>query len=263
MQIDLNLTHFQADALVIAHTYAVDDSRALRFIAADTERNTAQGIHPGEPLATATVHLDTPPPSDCIWVKDYSENEGMTKVLINAGLIEPSIQATQMPGHEPIFAHRLTPQGLALWASGKAPSKTLDEALLPPNLLKLAQNFANESRAFAWNIITFTVKDEGELQRFYVAVGDNASDTFALVETSCPNGRSNYNPEHHTRLMWGALDTGDFASQLNGTPRRLGFYLALAMAATDEHKLQIPQGEGLPLHPAEDPRLLNLTPVPF
>jgi hypothetical protein len=42
----------------------------------------------GEPLATATVWLPTPPADGCVWIKDWSENEGMFDSLVSAGVIE-------------------------------------------------------------------------------------------------------------------------------------------------------------------------------
>lgn len=44
-----------------------------------------------EPLADVTVNLkfDTPQPG-CVWVKDYSENEGMADSLMALGFIEPT-----------------------------------------------------------------------------------------------------------------------------------------------------------------------------
>lgn len=44
----------------------------------------------GEPIATCTVALiDRPiPEKGYVWIKEYSENEGMTEALIKAGVIE-------------------------------------------------------------------------------------------------------------------------------------------------------------------------------
>lgn len=46
----------------------------------------------GEPLARATVCMmdfNREPDAGCIFVKDYSENEGMAQALVEAGLVEP------------------------------------------------------------------------------------------------------------------------------------------------------------------------------
>jgi hypothetical protein len=42
----------------------------------------------GEPMAKATVNVpDIDIPDDCVIIKDYSENEGMFKALVEAGVI--------------------------------------------------------------------------------------------------------------------------------------------------------------------------------
>lgn len=46
----------------------------------------------GFPVATATVNLpDYPVPDNHVLIKDWSENEGMYKILLNAGVIKPMI----------------------------------------------------------------------------------------------------------------------------------------------------------------------------
>lgn len=48
------------------------------------------------PLATATVYLLGQPASDgCVWIKDWSENEGMLDSLTALGVIEPTGRTTQ------------------------------------------------------------------------------------------------------------------------------------------------------------------------
>jgi hypothetical protein len=47
----------------------------------------------GEPIATATVNLpDEPLEKDEVFIKNWSENEGMLDVLITAGIIGPVIE---------------------------------------------------------------------------------------------------------------------------------------------------------------------------
>jgi len=43
-----------------------------------------------ERLATATVYLDVSPSAGCVWIKDWSENEGMLDSLVKARIIEPT-----------------------------------------------------------------------------------------------------------------------------------------------------------------------------
>lgn len=39
-------------------------------------------------VATVTVNLDTPPSEGCVWVKTWSENEGILEALVARGLLE-------------------------------------------------------------------------------------------------------------------------------------------------------------------------------
>ena len=46
----------------------------------------------GSPVATATVNLpEYPVPDNHVLIKDWSENEGMYKLLLEAGVIKPMI----------------------------------------------------------------------------------------------------------------------------------------------------------------------------
>jgi hypothetical protein len=47
------------------------------------------------PIATATVWLPTPPQEGCVWIKDWSENEGMLASLVAAGVVEATGQVEQ------------------------------------------------------------------------------------------------------------------------------------------------------------------------
>ena len=49
----------------------------------------------GQPIATATVNLpDNTLTEGCVYIKDYSENEGMVDALIKADIIYPDIVNT-------------------------------------------------------------------------------------------------------------------------------------------------------------------------
>lgn len=42
-----------------------------------------------ELLCTATVYLEGQPPADgCVWIKNYSENEGLDQELVRLGIVE-------------------------------------------------------------------------------------------------------------------------------------------------------------------------------
>ena len=47
------------------------------------------------PIATCTVALvDQPPAEGCVWIKDYSENEGMLEMLEKAGVVQRTGRVT-------------------------------------------------------------------------------------------------------------------------------------------------------------------------
>lgn len=58
-------------------------------------------------VATATVALDVLPPFGCVWVKDYSENEGMTAALVAAGIIYSEPVARRRSGWVTVYAYKL------------------------------------------------------------------------------------------------------------------------------------------------------------
>ena len=72
-------------------------------------------IEDQSPVATATVNI---PGEHCdddeIFVKDYSENEGMVTALMNAKLIKEP-HRTVRTGFVAVPVCRLTEQGKALW----------------------------------------------------------------------------------------------------------------------------------------------------
>jgi hypothetical protein len=71
---------------------------------------------PHERIAVATVNLvGDICPDDCAFIKDYSENDGMTSALQIAGLIEsPAIRFIHS-GHVIIGLYRLTEKALDLF----------------------------------------------------------------------------------------------------------------------------------------------------
>jgi hypothetical protein len=53
---------------------------------------------PGDPDegSMATVYMNGQPPAEgCVWIKDYSENEGVLQALTDAGVIKPTSRTTQ------------------------------------------------------------------------------------------------------------------------------------------------------------------------
>ena len=58
--------------------YGHDQSEAWLYVDTDD----------GQPIATLTVCLDDPPPDGHVYIKDYSENEGVLAALIEQGMVE-------------------------------------------------------------------------------------------------------------------------------------------------------------------------------
>jgi len=91
-----SIKHFAGKVNVYAERY--DNGRlALQLKTAD------------EPVATCTANLPYEDcPSDEIFVKDYSENEGMVSWMIEAGIIEPRETARARSGYVMVARYRLT-----------------------------------------------------------------------------------------------------------------------------------------------------------
>lgn len=72
------------------HTWSnvtVQFDRYVRGGAESIELWITEDLYP-EPLAVATVNLpDSPPAEGCVWIKDWSENDGMLDALTQAGVI--------------------------------------------------------------------------------------------------------------------------------------------------------------------------------
>jgi hypothetical protein len=67
----------------------------------------------GESIAVATVCLvDETTEFDEVFIKDYSENEGMTKTLIYAGIIKPEVIKVVESGFVSISKYKLTYKAL-------------------------------------------------------------------------------------------------------------------------------------------------------
>ena len=88
-------------------TYYDNGRKAIQLI--DTED--------GQPIATASVNIvKADCPDDCIYVKDYSENEGMSNALNIAGIIEVTPIDMVESGYVTIGLYKLTDKALKeLW----------------------------------------------------------------------------------------------------------------------------------------------------
>lgn len=99
---------------------------ALELVAAERGDDAAgQTWERGERLYVATVNLpDAPLAPECIFVKAYSENEGMDDFLIANGIIEPQPLDKVASGHVVIRSYRLTADVLAKLAAAQQEAQT-------------------------------------------------------------------------------------------------------------------------------------------
>lgn len=75
-RIKLNMRHYSGMAFMDVQYYA-NGSKALTLCTDEYE-----------PLCTATVALDVLPSDGCVFIKDWSENEGIASSLVSAGIIK-------------------------------------------------------------------------------------------------------------------------------------------------------------------------------
>jgi len=70
---------------------------SARYIAGEVELRAGQyfdgalaiqGFRGSVPEFKATVHMDTPPGEGCVWLKGWSENEGIPAALEAAGVVK-------------------------------------------------------------------------------------------------------------------------------------------------------------------------------
>jgi len=75
-----------------------------------------------QPVATATVNADIPPPDGTVFVKDWSENEGMLEALIAANVIHPEPVGFVPLGFVTAGAYCLTDEALRYQAAAEVQS---------------------------------------------------------------------------------------------------------------------------------------------
>jgi hypothetical protein len=79
--INISTKFFAGEVVVKEGTYP-NGSKALQLVSVS-----------GEPLATATVALDALPEEGNVFIKDWSENEGVLAALQDAGVVGPVIRS--------------------------------------------------------------------------------------------------------------------------------------------------------------------------
>ena len=78
------------DCEIVMQKYPANGQLAIGLIARDTEHNTVErNMHPGEPVTEATSCLvNASFEEDETAIKNYSENQGVLDVLLDAGIVE-------------------------------------------------------------------------------------------------------------------------------------------------------------------------------
>jgi hypothetical protein len=94
--------HCPPGGVIIFSRYMTDDSPAIRIATED-----------GELLTTATVCLDVPPPDGHVWLKGWTENEGIPEALQAAGVLRLT-GGIQRAGHAVALLAELTEAAKAL-----------------------------------------------------------------------------------------------------------------------------------------------------
>lgn len=78
-----------------------DGGAALELYSTDAQREMR-----------CTVSIGEPPKPGHVWVKDWSENEGLLPGLIEAGVLHPTPTRVARSGFVDVFEHKLTDAAL-------------------------------------------------------------------------------------------------------------------------------------------------------
>jgi len=92
-------TRYSVDQLASVNfaKYVHDNSLSIRLV----------DFHTYEPIMVVTTNVGIKPPEDCIWIKNYSENEGIVRMLINLDLIYTNVYDSIKPGFVEICAYKM------------------------------------------------------------------------------------------------------------------------------------------------------------
>ena len=111
-------------------TYYGNHRKAIKLVDAKTD----------EMIAVATVNLpDHSIPEDCVFIKNYSENETMVKSMMEAGIIKPFNLGFVQSGYVKIPLYMLTEKALyELW------DQVAEESNVHPVFKDLLDNFSGK-----------------------------------------------------------------------------------------------------------------------
>jgi len=90
-KLDKRVNFLGYDCDIELHEYLANKQTAIQLIIADTDNNANKSSELGEPMCMATVclqnHLFKKHETA---IKNYSENEGILDVLVDAGIVRPT-----------------------------------------------------------------------------------------------------------------------------------------------------------------------------
>lgn len=267
----LRLTYIDCDAQPVFTRYQ-NGQPAIQLVATDSERNRALDMGPGDPIATASVAMPEPPPPGSVWIKDWSENEGMAEALIAAGIIAPEPTAQLASGFVTACAYRLNPGALSPTTQEPTTMATDSNAIthdpldrFPAEIRDQVNTILEDSKNFQWIVVAYNALDEdGAKQRCHMAMGDDLipepKGNYGLVQSLDLSQLASWDPNQHTHRAWGSMPQGLELALGDGLKQyRVAAYM-FALAQPHQ-RLIIPKGEGLPPCPTEDERLRALEPV--
>lgn len=94
------------DCIVVQNKFQANNSICLSLIAADSKLNIENDTFSGEPIARASVFVkDIPVGENQTLIKDYSDNKGILKALINAGIVEATGTAYNVGHSDDTLVH--------------------------------------------------------------------------------------------------------------------------------------------------------------
>lgn len=97
------------DCNVVQNKFQANNSICLSLVAADTKANRDKDTFPGEPIARASVFVDGVGVADNqSLIKDYSENKGILKTLVDAGIVEETGTVYNIGHSDDTLVHLVT-----------------------------------------------------------------------------------------------------------------------------------------------------------
>ena len=97
----------EKEYIAVGTYYNGDDNKAITLIDSKSK----------QPIATATINMpDMRLPANTVFIKDYSENTGMVKALVEAGIIHDKVMYTLQSTFVNVSAYSLTNKAInKLW----------------------------------------------------------------------------------------------------------------------------------------------------